>query len=183
MRNWNLGSAIHYALEKIVFTLPMRNWNFSFPCWPGLERRFLPYLWGIEIKNICLCRHSCCSQFLPYLWGIEICFIFSLQSPSYAFLPYLWGIEINFALRGRGQPPRFYPTYEELKYTSLASISASKHAFLPYLWGIESLYVVISISYTVISFYPTYEELKGLFQAGNVVYQVRFYPTYEELKE
>ena len=56
---------------RLLFILPMRNWNVKDSLFSLEERDFLYYLWGIEMM-IVLRFFIPNMNFLYYLWGIEI---------------------------------------------------------------------------------------------------------------
>ena len=65
-----VSKGISIIQRKIVFTLPMRNWNIDLKQDDILVFTFLHYLWGIEtIQAFSLSQTA--SLFLHYLWGIE----------------------------------------------------------------------------------------------------------------
>ena len=109
--------------KRLVFSVPMRNWNAStsrnskheFRFWTYLwaietnkckgiyhtNKWFLAYLWGIETEMNTMWFRGCWKKFLAYLWGIETSLL-RFSSPLYQeFLAYLWGIETWQAHRSR----------------------------------------------------------------------------------
>ena len=116
MRNWN-NEALHvFWLIPWVFTLPMRNWNWS---WKKYEDawlcKFLLYLWGIETNQGIILNLGTLRFYFTYeeLKLRPRCF--SRLSIS-AFLLYLWGIEtLVIGQKFLGYFTSFYFTYEELK--------------------------------------------------------------------
>ena len=101
-----------------VFTLPMRNWNYSF---------LLIY----HEENVCF--YFTYEELKPknvkrFLAGVD------------KFLLYLWGIETAiFLFRSSPAPAGFYFTYEELKLCFLYNFFKFPSKFLLYLWGIETM--------------------------------------------
>ena len=126
--------------SRIIFTLPMRHWNLSYPMLnvPVDTSIFtLPMRhWNLSLKSKFLTSKS---LFLPYLWGIETCTSATL-SPHPSF--------------------HFYPTYEALKRfsTPFTIIFYSLIFTLPMRhWNIAPSFPKLSLN---THFYPTYEALK-----------------------
>ena len=94
MRNWNFATIIFIFSTSNVFTVPMRNWN-SLWCWKDPRRL---RVFTVPMRN----------------WN------FRMKKFS------------MFCMK------RFYSTYEELKRRLQAAISPDCILFLQYLWGIET---------------------------------------------
>ena len=72
MRDWNFSVLIRFCLYLSIFSLPMRDWNIV-KChdFVNYNQRFSAYLWGIEtffrLQGILKYK----MRFSAYLWGIE----------------------------------------------------------------------------------------------------------------
>ena len=49
MRDWNTVFWLHHRIGDVIFSLPMRDWNSKkVSKWPPVLKTFSAYLWGIE---------------------------------------------------------------------------------------------------------------------------------------
>ena len=147
-KNYSLFTAYLWGIEtqymgrtnqwaKLVYSLPMRNWNSVSGTATTFPVTFTAYLWGIETAYDCSSLTSL-DVFTAYLWGIETLTSHIHLTTVSSFTAYLWGIETRFSPTLSSSAWRLQPTYEELKrHTSIGLF----HGFIPftaYLWGIET---------------------------------------------
>ena len=158
---WGIETILQLCARgcTIVWSLPMRNWNWP-RAWNRRRRRqslkptyeelkqgrednnrcwrwgFEAYLWGIETSLDDQILHTWCRVWsLPMRnWNYRATRPLQIQ---YTFEAYLWGIETTEGM------PEVYPTIE----------------FEAYLWGIETSKKRIS-GVGEVRLKPTYEELK-----------------------
>ncbi len=139
---WGIETLIiSSAWENIVrvFTVPMRNWNYSL---------LLFY------SNILQGFYSTYEKLKPkYLLDLKKKYpkVFTVPMRNWNFdTP--WIDKVRYC--------RFYSTYEELKPRRYEKMKLRKFLFLQYLWGIETWHISNLYFFTLICFYSTYEELK-----------------------
>ena len=205
MRNWNSQVYSPGTGKKLVFTVPMRNWNHYI--WRYLRaistsfystyeelkhsrrnnqgKGFLGfYSTYEELKPgpFLICNSSLL-KFLQYLWGIET----SVEdTPNYTanngFLQYLWGIETErrSPMRERLHSVFTVPMRNWNIRFFLQVQTVDRRFYSTY----EELKLLNSFSRKrpLLGFYSTYEELKPDIWRFNKWYRVGFYSTYEELK-
>ena len=140
MRNWNWCDCCGSLLLRLVFIVPMRNWNIqvSFFWCCACERFYRTYeelklLWSEWLD---LNQRPRFYRTYEELKQGEIGY---RKISNITFLSYLWGIETTGAGRQWSHAPgRFYRTYEELKPISPSKFVSTPAPFLSYLWGIET---------------------------------------------
>ena len=161
MRNWNKDLLPVRCRERIVISLPMRNWNFRrvaglgrswwkllvylwgietciMVAYAALPFKLLVYLWGIETRT---CRRSFWDRrlLLVYLWGIETTTTQVATRHQVKLLVYLWGIETGDPgeTPGAGILLLVYLWGIETTFHHLQQYFFAK--LLVYLWGIETI--------------------------------------------
>ena len=136
-----------------VFTVPMRNWNYSItacylnisfsfystyeelkpphlPIQNPLHLQFLQYLWGIETYLVIYCLYVIIWVFTVPMRNWNLLFWLFYILLDLLFLQYLWGIETD-------------------KKNILLN---SRILFLQYLWGIETYLLPLPIRCKVLVF-------------------------------
>ena len=116
MRNWNFFKYIDLGYCPKVFTLPMRNWNIA--------------AWEFSMSGYSCFYFTYEELKLAAMWDLDW---------QQAFLLYLWGIETGNTLLPIVRSSSFYFTYEELKRADWVCILFWLWRFLLYLWGIETI--------------------------------------------
>ena len=101
---------------KLVFTVPMRNWNSVFP----IKARYVRLVFTVPMRNWNKCRRS---------WK-RVC--------GNRFYSTYEELKLRLPNKGALRKACFYSTYEELKQVSKVMKTGMWQSFLQYLWGIET---------------------------------------------
>ncbi len=139
MRHWNLGVYVSVLLNSHHFypTYEALKLDQGYTVTGALER-FLPYLWGIETRALCL----------------------ALAGLFYYFYPTYEALKLVPASMQMDVEEHFYPTYEALKHVLPVHLNNAVVDFYPTYEALKHSFLPGSTGSGMFDFYPTYEALK-----------------------